>query len=65
MSLARLIPETECAKGGNLSRILALKLKRGVLLRSLLSLALAIALGAIDACGSKIQSGGQRRRADP
>ena len=29
--------------------MLALKLKRGVLLRSLLSLALAIALGAIDA----------------
>ena len=47
--MARLIPETECAKGGNLSRILALKLKRGVLLRSLMSLALAIALGAADA----------------
>lgn len=49
LALARLIPATECAKGGNPLSILALKLKRGVLFRSLLSLALAIALGAIDA----------------
>ena len=34
---------------GNASSAAALKLKRGAMLRSLLSLALAIALGAIDA----------------
>jgi CubicO group peptidase (beta-lactamase class C family) len=44
-----LLRAAECAKGGNPSSALAVDLKRGVLFRSLLSLAFAVALGAIDA----------------
>jgi CubicO group peptidase (beta-lactamase class C family) len=49
LGVVALILATECSKGGNASSIVTVKLKRGAMFRSLLSLALAIALGAIDA----------------